>query len=223
MPAPRWITYRTVLLTIFIVLWAISAIDVPYPADFVWEHVLTVAGLAFLVWLEAKRAPLSNASYTLLFLYFALHVLGAHYTYSEVPYDEWSRNLFGTSVSEMFGQTQQRNHFDRLVHFVFGILLLHQMRELVQRGMQVRPMHAIIISGGFLVVLGTLYEILEWLYAVYAGAEAAERYNGQQGDMFDAQKDIVLNIVGTIIGGFLSALLGNSTQRSQSTLRKRKE
>jgi putative membrane protein len=215
----RWITYRTILFALLLILLAISAIGVRYPSDFIWEHVLTVVGLAFLVRLDVKGKPLSNASYTLLFVYFSLHVLGAHFTYSEVPYDDWSRQFFGTSISEMFGQTRQRNHFDRFVHFVFGILLLHPTRELVQRGMNVRSVHAIVIAGAFLITFGTLYEIFEWLYAVFAGAEAAEHYNGQQGDMFDAQKDIVLNISGTVLGGFLSAVLGSNRNSPQRTLR----
>jgi putative membrane protein len=208
----RWLTYRAVLLIVLLILIAISAIGVRYPSDFVWEHVLTAAGLAFLAWLEVRGRPLSNASYTLLFLYLALHVLGAHYTYSEVPYDEWSRLMFGMSVSEMLGQSVERNHFDRLVHFVFGFLVLHPMRELVQRGMNVRLAHAIAIAAAFIIVLGTFYEILEWLYAMIVGAEAAEHYNGQQGDVFDPQKDIVLNILGALIGAFLSVIISKDSR-----------
>jgi putative membrane protein len=201
------ITYRTILLGAFLVLFAISAIRPPYPEDFIWEHLLTAAALAFIGWLEWIRRPLSNLAYTFLFLFLCLHVLGAHYTYSEVPYDDWSRRLFGTSISVLIGQDSDRNHFDRMVHFLFGVLLMHPMREIVERWMKVCVGHAIVIAGLFMVTFGTVYEQLEWLYAEFAGQEAAERYNGQQGDVFDPQKDITLNVLGSIIGGAISALI----------------
>lgn len=206
--------YRFWLLIVLLALIAVSAIGVKYPADFVWEHVLTAAALVSLLWLEVKGGPLSNVSYTLIFMYLAVHVLGAHYTYSEVPYDEWSRDVFGTSVSEFFGQDRERNHFDRFVHLIFGVLLLHPIRELIERPMTLRPVHAALVAALIVIAFGDLYEVLEWGYAEIAGQEAAEHYNGQQGDVFDPQKDMLLNAIGAFIGAALSLWIAPKQHRT---------
>ena len=192
--------YRAWLLVILLALLGVSAIHPPHPADFVWEHILTLAVLALLAWLEVKKQPLSNASYTLLFMFMALHVLGAHYTYSEVPYDRWFEELFGRSLSAMVGYTGTRNHFDRLVHALFGLLLMQPMAELVQRWLGLRSVGRLVVAATFLCVLGMMYELLEWMYAALMGDEAAKLYNGEQGDAFDAQKDMAWNTVGSIVG-----------------------
>jgi len=194
------VPYRACLLAAFVTLLAISAIHPPHPADFVWEHALTVAFLFLLIWLEITRQPLSNASYTLLFLFMLLHVLGAHYTYSEVPYDHWCEKLVGTSLSTMVGYTGMRNHFDRLVHALFGLLLVQPMAELVQRWLGLRGIGCLIVAAAFLCVLGMMYELLEWIYAAIMGEEAAKLYNGEQGDAFDAQKDMAWNTMGSVVG-----------------------
>lgn len=201
------IPYRAWLLVAFLAALGISAIKPPHPDDFLWEHILTVLALGGLVALEWRRAPLSNLSCTFIFLYMLLHVLGAHYTYSEVPYDRWSHSVFGARISELIGAAsyretgQPRNHYDRIVHFMFGILMLRPACELVQRWLDVRGVGRVIVAAAFLCVLGTIYELLEGLYAAVMGQEAAEMYNGQQGDMFDAQKDVALNIAGSTVSG----------------------
>jgi putative membrane protein len=67
------------------------------------------------------KRPFTNAACNGLFLFLVFHEIGAHYTYSEVPYDQWAIAIFGRSVNEIFGW--QRNHYDRLVHFSYGLLL----------------------------------------------------------------------------------------------------
>jgi len=205
--------YRAWLLIALSGALALSAIKPPHPDDFLWEHILTALALAGLIALEWSK-PLSNRAYTLILLYLLLHVLGAHYTYSEVPYDRWSQALFGVRVSDLIGADsyretgEPRNHYDRLVHFSFGLLILRPMNELVQRWLGTRGVRSVIVAASFLCVFGTLYELLEALYAATMSPEAAEHYNGQQGDMFDAQKDVALNIAGSTISG---AVLGVET------------
>lgn len=212
--------YRAWLLIVFLVALGVSAIDPPHPKDFLFEHILTAAVVGWLVWLEFRGrgrgpgrvpgGPLSDVSYTLIFIYMMLHVLGARYTYSEVPYDRWAQAMFGVSVSELIGAGsydaggEARNHFDRLVHFLFGLLMVKPASELMQRWLGLPAgWRAVILAIGLLCVIGTVYELLEWVYAEAVGAEAAELYNGQQGDAFDAQKDVALNMAGSIIGGVI--------------------
>src|SRR6185295_762024 len=111
---------------------------------------------------------------------------GAHYLYSNVPYDDWSQRWLGIDITRSLGW--KRNNYDRLVHFSHGLLLMPAMRELVERWVGVRGMKAIVIAVAFTAVLSMTYELLEWLIAVFMSPEAADKYNGQQGDAFDAQK-----------------------------------
>ncbi|HEX3133503.1 MAG TPA: DUF2238 domain-containing protein, partial [Planctomycetota bacterium] len=103
-----------------------------HPQDFLLEHILTVAFIALLI--ATRRVfPLSHLSYTLIFLFLCLHVVGAFYTYSLVPYDRWIGTIASWFGVNDFSLTQtlglRRNHFDRLVHFSFGLLLAYPARE----------------------------------------------------------------------------------------------
>src|SRR5688572_19108126 len=114
--------YPLVLLLLFIAYaaaWAYRPVDVK---DWALENALAALFVVVLV-ISYRRFPLSHVSYTLIFVFLCLHTIGAHYTYSLVPYDAWARKVTGTTINEIFGW--QRNHFDRLVHFLFGLLLAY--------------------------------------------------------------------------------------------------
>src|SRR2546427_3981083 len=133
--------YPPCLLALFVAWFAIWAIRPPHPGDFLLEHALTVIFLALMVWLH-RRFRLSGVSYTLIFLFLSLHVVGAHYTYAEVPYEKWFASaaswfgVHGFSFQAMCGFT--RNHYDRLVHFSFGFLMAYPVREVFIRIARVR-------------------------------------------------------------------------------------
>ncbi len=114
------------LAVAFAVLWVALAID-PYDrSDWALENVLLVAGVATLV-VTRRSLPLSNASYGMVFVLLCLHAIGAHYTYSLVPWDDAVRSLSGASLNEALGVT--RNHYDRVVHLAYGLLLVLPLRE----------------------------------------------------------------------------------------------
>ena len=192
--------YRHWLLVILLALFALSAIGPDHPRDFVLEHTFTAALLALLIWVD-RRKPISNTSCTLLFLFLALHVLGAHYTYSKVPYDAWTEAIFGRSVTDTFGFT--RNHYDRLVHLCFGLLMVSPMREGIERATPLRGTWSIVVAVSFLMMLSKTYELIEWSFSVLMDPDDAEHYNGQQGDMFDAQKDMALAFTGAVISSLI--------------------
>jgi len=196
--------YRLWLLLLLLIAWGISFIQ-PYDySDMALEHIPTAGLIVFFLWLEWRnrgRGPgFSNAALTCVFIFLNLHIIGAHYLYSNVPYDDWSRAIFGVSVSEIAGW--ERNHFDRLVHFLFGVLMLPPMHELVRQFVKPRRGWRMITAIAFLAVFSKMYELLEWGLAETLSPEAAENYNGQQGDMFDAQKDMALALFGSILSAF---------------------
>jgi putative membrane protein len=164
------------------------------------HHVPTVIAL-LLLHLVAARSGLSDAALGAILVFLWLHILGARWIYSFVPYDEWSRSLFDLSISEQF--RFRRNHYDRLVHFAYGALAMVPQVEVLRRKLGLRVVPAVAI--GIALVLGTsaLYEIGEWILAVVMSPENAEAYTGQQGDAWDPQKDMVLALAGALVSAVI--------------------
>ena len=125
----KLIPHRRLLLilgSLYFIWWLLLAIKPHDRADWALENVLVVLFVILLVF-TYRRFPLSRISYTLIFLFLCLHSVGAHYTYAHVPYDEWFQMYLGFSLDELMGF--ERNHFDRLVHFCYGLLLAYPIRE----------------------------------------------------------------------------------------------
>lgn len=175
---------------------ALSQIGQPFP-EIAWLHHLPTLVLLLSAPALLRRWPLSDGALVALVLFFALHTLGGRYTYSSVPYDEWARALTGGTPSDWFGWT--RNHYDRLVHFAFGLLFYVPVREVARRHCGQSRGLAAIVSLGFVLSVGALYEIFEGLLTLAVAPEMADDYNGQQGDMWDAQKDMGLAFVGALL------------------------
>lgn len=185
--------YAAISVTVLLLM--ISLIRPPYPFDQSLQHGPTVLGLILIV-VGVRRSWLSERSLFCMLGFCLMHILGARYTYSNVPYDEWTANLFGSSLSSWFGW--QRNHYDRLVHFAFGFLAILPLFEWGVRGNLSRGWAIGFALLGVLAI-SAFYEILEWLLTIVAAPEAADSYNGQQGDLWDAQKDMALAFLGSLI------------------------
>src|SRR3546814_15365383 len=97
-----------------------------YRDDWLLENVLVFVLVPFVV---AVHRRLSNTAISALFVFLLMHAIGAHYTYAQVPYDAWSESLFGHPISSLLGL--ERNHFDRLVHFLYGQIGRASCRERV--------------------------------------------------------------------------------------------
>ena len=188
--------YPLFLLLVFAVIWAFTAINPAFPREFILEHTLTVIFIAFLL-LTFNRFRLSNLSYTLIFAFMMLHTIGAHYTYAEVPYNKWSQALFGISINELFGFS--RNHYDRLVHFSFGLLLAYPIREVFMRIAYVKGFWAYYLPFDVTAAFSMAYELIEWAAALVFGGDLGMAYLGSQGDIWDAHKDMALAVTGAAI------------------------
>src|SRR4030095_5700243 len=124
-----------VLVALFALEFVALAISPVSRSTWLLENMLVV-GLGGALLMSYRRFRFSRVSYTLLFVFLALHESGAHYTYSLVPYDEWSQRFLGFSLNESFGF--QRNHFDRALHFLYGLLFAYPIREVFLRIANVR-------------------------------------------------------------------------------------
>ena len=167
-----------------------------YPRNTLLQHaptlLLLIAGPGLL-----RRWPLGDAAVGAILLFFLLHALGARYSYSFVPYDAWARALTGREIGATFGFA--RNHYDRLVHFAFGLLAVWPVREIGVRHIGLSPRMARWAAVTIMLAFGAVYEIFEWLLAVGMRPADAEAYNGQQGDAFDAQKDMAIALLGALL------------------------
>jgi len=172
--------YPLSLLALFLAWWLILAVAPTYRQDWLLENLLVFIAIPLLV-LTYGRLRLSNTAYTLLFVFFMLHELGAHYTYSEVPYDRWAQALSGHTLSEVFGL--ERNHYDRLVHFLYGLLITPAAIELLDARAPQRGIWRWLVPLLFMVSHSTVYELVEWGAAEIFGGDLGQAYLGTQGTL----------------------------------------
>lgn len=177
-----------------------SGIGAHYPQDWILENSLMflLAGL-FVVFRKFFLSAFSLTSWTCLFVFFCIHELGAHWTYSEVPYREWWAALSGGALPEG-GVWGGRNHFDRMVHFLYGVLFLLPMREFVIGASPIkRGFWSYFVPLNLIMSTSMFYELIEWAAAEIFGGDLGLAYNGSQGDVWDAQKDMLLAMTGAFI------------------------
>ena len=181
---------------------AISAINPPSGNVWFLEIFWGVGYWAFL----AATFPLfrfSNTAYAIAAFWCILQAIGAHYTFELVPL---TQDRLGF----------ERNHFDRIAHFAVG-LNAFLISEFLFRKKITNGIFAAAAGGFFVIVaIAGLWELVEWLYAVYDGGEMGAAFLGSQGDIWDAQKDILCDTLGGIIAGtlffFKTRLNGNTEQ-----------
>ena len=196
---------------VFLVAWGFSAWRPRYPADWWLENWLVLAAMPLLLFIW-RRAPLSRAGWIAVFGFLSLHELGAHYTYSEVPYDEWARALTGGTVNELFGW--ERNHYDRLVHFLYGALLVLPLRDLIMRGTGLTGAWSYVLPVTFTMSTSVLYELIEWAAAEVFGGELGMAYLGTQGDVWDGHRDMGLASLGAFLAMTVAYLLAVRRSRA---------
>lgn len=188
--------YITVLAAVFGALWAALAIS-PYDrSDWALENLLLLVGVGVLV-ATRRVLPLSNTSYGLLFAFLCLHAIGAHYTYSLVPWDDALRSVSGTSLNELLGAT--RNHYDRVVHLAYGLLLVLPLREWLMRHAGVRGFWSYFLPMDIVLSTSALYELIEWAAAALFGGDLGAAFLGTQGDEWDTHKDMALAALGALV------------------------
>ena len=196
-PLKKWSSsLKHILLITITLLLGISLIGGQF-SELQWlQHTPTVIVLLLLT-VSLKKNWLSTSAFFSVVAFFWLHILGARYVYSNVPYDQWTTHLFGSSISEWFHW--ERNHYDRLVHFCFGLLWMLPFTEVSIKQIKLTRWQGIIFALLAVSAVSSLYEVFEWMLTVVMSPADAEGYNGQQGDLWDAQKDMALALAGSII------------------------
>ena len=175
---------------------AITTVTIIYtPEEFRANQPLQQIGTALLMVpllydIVKNRMPLS--AFVGIALAIVIHVIGAMYSYSNVPNMEWCRWL------ELWAQ-KPRNNYDRIVHLSFGALLFPFLFYMSRKWLGGKTLTAILMAWLLVQAGSIIYEIFEWLLSVCCNQSVADGYNGQQGDVWDAQKDMALAMIGSTI------------------------
>ncbi|USD34221.1 MULTISPECIES: DUF2238 domain-containing protein [Vibrio] len=194
----HWLTAAYALVFLFS---AISPSSYP-----VWiAEIIPALGILAVIWWVSRRFQFSNTAYCLMFIWLTLHTIGAKYTFAEVPFD-WFNNLIGS----------ERNHFDRVAHFSIGLYAYPIAEYLIKK--QLMSIKLAMAFALFAIMsLAAGYEIIEWWYAALAGGDEGIAFLGSQGDIWDAQKDMLMDTLGAL----LSLTLLASQQRVLSSIQVR--
>jgi putative membrane protein len=187
------VKYKIFLFLVFLAVWIWAAIDPLYRDGWLLENLLVFIFVPIII-LAGFYFKLSNLSYTLITIFMILHVIGSHTTYAEVPFGFFLQDLFNSS----------RNMYDRLVHFCFGLLLFYPIREIFLRLSKTRGFWGFWFPVELTFALAAIYEIIEWLTAIFVDPAAGLAFLGSQGDVWDAQKDMLLAGLGAILSSVIT-------------------
>ncbi len=192
MPSVPLSYYRMPLVLLFIVV-AVCIATVANPPAGRLSWLLEVGpGLAGILVLIAlyKRFPMSHMVYICVFLHMFVLIYGGYYTYAETPLGNWAKAVFGFS----------RNHYDRVGHIALGVFPAFIIREVLLRKTPLQRgawLYFIIIS--IVLAVAAFWELLEWWVALLVASDVGTAFLGSQGDIWDAQWDMFLALVGAMV------------------------
>jgi putative membrane protein len=156
--------------------------------DWALENALVFCFIVALIG-TYRKLPLSDLSYLLIFIYLAMHEWGAHYKYSDVPLGEWMKGWLHT----------QRNHYDRVAHFAYGLLCSYPMQEAFIRAARVGGAWRYYLPIEATLACSAVYEMMEAGMASVLSPQRGEEFVGMQGDIWDSQEDMLMAGLGSVL------------------------
>lgn len=174
------------LCGVYLSVWLYLAIEPIDRSDWLLDNLLVFLFVPLLVY-SYRRFRFSNLSYILITAFMILHAIGAHYAYTFTPFGDWLKEAMHFS----------RNHYDRIVHFSFGLLLAYPLKELLERIAKVPCPWSYIISPLLIVAFSAIFEFIEATVVELTAPELGIMFLGAQGDIWDAQKDIIVSLYGS--------------------------
>lgn len=181
--------YPLTLLAIGTLALLVSAYH-PYEMGTWWMEVFPIFVAVPILVATYRRFPLTPLVYTLIFVHACILMLGGHYTYARVPLGFWMQDLFHFS----------RNHYDRIGHLAQGFIPALIAREILLRRTPLRPgAWLFFIVCSVCLAVSACYEFVEW-WAALVGGEGATEFLGTQGDVWDTQWDMLMALIGSILG-----------------------
>ncbi|MET1162049.1 MAG: DUF2238 domain-containing protein [Pseudoxanthomonas sp.] len=186
---------KKIALALTLAVFAASWVAPLWPAEQALHSSLTVVGLIWL-WRHDRRWPMLTWQFASICAFICVHSVAARWLYSNVPYDQWIQGLTGWSPQSAFGW--ERNHMDRLIHLLYGVCFAPAVLHYFRQRWPLTPRQAFALTVRAIMCSSLLYEWLEWGIALSLSPEAAESYNGQQGDPWDAHADMLLATLGAL-------------------------
>ncbi len=200
-PSKKFLSF---LFVAYLILCGVLAIA-PYDRATWFVENLTVwiiVGVLLLLYVRGVR--FSNTAYAFMSVLIFLHTIGGHYTFERVPFD-WVTNFFGF----------ERDHFDRIAHFSVGFYA-YAMAEWIWMKRLVANKFLLITYPIFAIAtIAMSYEVIEWIYAANSDPLAGAAYLGSQGDIWDAQKDMLADTLGAIVAMIIFFLVGKKEKFEQ--------
>lgn len=175
------------LLVAYAVLFLVLAINPVDRATWFAENLTVWIVLSVMLWLYWRGVCFSNLAYALMFVLIYLHTIGGHWTFAMVPFD-WVTDFFGF----------ERNHYDRLAHFSVGFYAFAVVEWLWNKKLVANTFLLFTYPVFVIATIAMGYEVIEWIYAASTNPEAGLAYLGSQGDIWDAQKDMLADTLGAI-------------------------
>jgi len=179
---------QSALLAAYLVFWGAMGLAPLDSQNWVLSSILPLTFVGALVF-GRRSLPLSTTSYALISTFLTLHTIGAHYTYAQVPLGHWLQGVLGL----------ERNHFDRIVHFAFGLLLTYPLFEAFRRLTGARRPLLFYLAVMTQMGLAGAWEIIESVVAQLTRPDLGAAFLGAQGDPWDAQHDMLAAICGTVV------------------------
>ncbi len=177
------------LLVVYLIVLIWSAVNPTDRSVWIVEAITSFVPVLILLILYIKNIRFSGLAYFLMAFFPIMHVIGAHYTFANVPFD-WFDHLFGFT----------RNMYDRVAHMTVGFYAFGIAEILYLRGLVKTKFVAWSYALFAIMALAAAYEIFEWLYAVNSDPSAGLAVLGSQGDIWDTQKDMLMDTIGAVIG-----------------------
>jgi putative membrane protein len=176
------------MMMVFLVVWIFSAVKPGIPEDWFLENLLVFVLIALLA-VSYRWLAFSDCSYLLILIFLCLHECGAHYQYDAAIPGEWMKLIV----------TTQRNHYDRLVHFCFGLLLSYPQQEILMRKACLRGTWLAVLPIFTTLALSAVYEMIEAFVATFVDPVDAAAFLGSQGDPWDSQEDMFMALAGATV------------------------
>lgn len=185
------ISFPVILLGVYLLMFTILAIS-PFDRAVWWAENIPIIIIVAAIIIISRYFEFSNLSYLMMFVLVVLHTIGGHFTFERVPFDY---------ITDLFGF--ERNHYDRIAHFTVGFYAFPIAEILIEKQL-IRSKTVLFLFPIFTIFsVAAVYEIIEWLYAIYAEETAGAAMLGSQGDIWDAQKDMLADGLGAICATIL--------------------
>jgi len=183
---------KNLLIFLSVIFISVFIWSVIHPRTFLtWflEVMPALTGLVIIV-LTYRRFHLTSFVYILITIHAVILMIGGHYTYAHMPLFDWIRDTFGLS----------RNYYDKVGHFAQGFVPAIIARELLIRTSALKKGKWLFFNIVCIcLAISAFYELLEWQYAVIKGGESAKEFLGSQGDIWDAQSDMAMALIGSVV------------------------